>query len=55
MESMASAALSIGSTTAMGVEDDANNFAMVNYLLYWSQAYVTQLFHLMGFSENYRA
>ncbi|XP_044448110.1 uncharacterized protein [Triticum aestivum] len=28
MESMTSAALSIGSTTAMGVEDDANSFAM---------------------------
>ncbi|KAM3335062.1 hypothetical protein ACQJBY_029458 [Aegilops geniculata] len=28
MESMGSAALSIGSTTAMGVEDDANSFAL---------------------------
>ncbi|XBH81365.1 hypothetical protein VPH35_106942 [Triticum aestivum] len=28
MESMTSGALSIGSTTAMGVEDDANSFAM---------------------------
>ena len=42
MESMASAALSIGSTTAMGVEDDANSFAMVIHLLYWSHTYVAQ-------------
>lgn len=28
MESMGSSTLSIGSTTALGVEDDANSFAM---------------------------
>lgn len=29
MESMTSIAPSVGSTTAMGLEDDANNFSMV--------------------------
>ena len=35
MESMASAALSIGSTTAMGVEDDASSSAVVINVLHW--------------------
>jgi hypothetical protein len=29
MESVASVTLSVGSTTAIGVEDDANNFSVV--------------------------
>jgi hypothetical protein len=29
MESVASVTLSVGSTTAKGVEDDANNFSVV--------------------------
>lgn len=36
MESVSSVAVSVGSTTAMGVEDDANNFSVVITLAYSS-------------------